>query len=142
MLIVQIVISCIILIVWSVRLVKKGNKLVEDDKERKSQKSKNETDFEPSNRNPLIDDQLFQLAKNYHGAKLDHDFGRMNQTKEDLVNHLGLEYRKTSKKFSRLLMFKRIRLTLIQNPYDQVGRRMAADTKDIFKQCILKEFPF
>ena len=129
--------------VWFVRLVKRGNKLVEDDKERKSKKSKNENHSEPSNtRNPLIDDQLFQLAKDYHGAKLDHDFGRMNQTKEDLVNHLGLEYRKTSKKFSRLLMFKRIRLTLIQNPYDQVGRRMAADTKDIFKQCILKEFPF
>ena len=84
MLIVQIVISCIILIVWSVRLVKKGNKLVEDDKKRKSKKSKNENDCEPSNRNPLIDDQLFQLAKDYHRAKLDHDFNRMNQTKQDL----------------------------------------------------------
>ena len=38
-------------------------------------------------------------------------------------------------------MMKRIRFSLVKNPYDKVGRKMAADTKDIFKENILEKFP-
>ena len=38
-------------------------------------------------------------------------------------------------------MIRRIRFSLVKNPYDQVGRKMAANTKDIFKEKILEEFP-
>ena len=38
-------------------------------------------------------------------------------------------------------MIKRIRFSLVKNPYDQVGRKMAANTKDIFKENILEKFP-
>jgi hypothetical protein len=38
-------------------------------------------------------------------------------------------------------MMKRIRFSLVKNPYDKVGRKMAADIKDIFKEKILEKFP-
>ena len=63
----------------------------------------------------------------------------MSQTKIQLVNYLDSEYRKLDKKYSKCIMLKRIRVSLIMNPYDQVGRKMASETKDLFKESILNE---
>ena len=89
----------------------------------------------------MIDNELFKLAKNHYMAKLDYDLDRINQSRKDLVGYLESEHAKLSKDSAKLSMIKKIRISLVKNPYDQVGRKMASDTKDIFKERVLKEFP-
>ena len=127
-LLLEITMSCVILIFWTIRLVRKGKQSlkVHDD-----QVSPN-NDMES-----FVDDQLFNLAKSYLKAKLNYDLEKINQTRKELIHHLESEYLN----YSRIIMLKRIRTSLIKNPYDQVGRRMASETKDLFLEHVIKEPP-
>ena len=89
----------------------------------------------------MIDNELFKLAKNHYMAKLDYDLDRINQSRKDLVGYLESEYAEMNTNSAKRIMIKRIRISLVKNPYDQVGRKMASVTKDIFKENVLKEFP-
>ena len=86
-----------------------------------------------------MNSKIKKHSKAHFKAKLDLDFVQMSQTKVQLVNYLDSEYRKLDKKYSKCIMLKRIRVSLIMNPYDQVGRKMASETKDLFKESILNE---
>ena len=129
-LIVEIVLSLIILKLWVIRLVKKGNQIIKIDIENDCQKNNKKANCES-----FIDKQLLKLAKAYLKAKLDHNLIQTNSTEKKLLKYLTLEYKKLDKK----VMLKKIRFSLIQNPYDQVGRKMAKDTKDLFKKVVLEE---
>ena len=83
---------------------------------------------------PCRDDPLITLAKAHLQAKLDCDSTQIIETKIQLVNYLDSEYKKLDKKYSKHKMLKRIRISLIKNPYDQIGRKMATEAKDIFKE--------
>ena len=135
---VQVVFCCTILIIWAVRLVKKGKSLATNEPRHGSQESK-DSDVDKARGNPLVDEHLLQLSKCHLKAKLDYDFKKIEQTQKEVVSYLGSEYRKFDKKHSKLVMFKKIRCSLIQNPYDQVGRRMAGDVREIFKEHVLGE---
>ena len=89
----------------------------------------------------MIDNELFKFARNHYMAKLDYDLDRINQSRKDLVDYLESEYSKMNMNLAKRIMIKRIRVSLVKNPYDQVGRKMASVTKDVFKEQVLKEFP-
>ena len=133
---IQVVFCCTVLIFWAVRLVKKGKSLATNEPRHGSQESK-DSDVDKVRGNLLVDEHLLQLSKCHLKAKLDYDFKKIEQTQKELVSYLGLDYRKFDKKHSKLVMFKKIRCSLIQNPYDQVGRRMAGDVREIFKEHVL-----
>ena len=90
----------------------------------------------------MIDNELFKFARIHYMAKLDYDLDRINQSRKDLVDYLESEYAKINMNLAKRIMIKRIRVSLVKNPYDQVGRKMASVTKDVFKEQVLKEFPF
>ena len=89
----------------------------------------------------MIDNELFKFARIHYMAKLDYDLDRINQSRKDLVDYLESEYAKINMNLAKRIMIKRIRVSLVKNPYDQVGRKMASVTKDVFKEQVLKEFP-
>ena len=126
------------MIFWAVRLVKKGKSLAT-----KSSQKSNDSDVDRVRGNPLVDEHLLQLSKCHLKAKLDFDHldqsMKIEQAQKELISYLGSEYRKFDKKHSKLVMFKKIRCSLIQNPYDQVGRRMASNVREIFKEHILED---
>ena len=130
------------MIFWAFRLVKKGRKLATKDQSQSSKKD-NDSDVDRVRGNPLVDKHLLQLSKCHLKAKLDSDqldqSKKIEQAQKELISYLGSEYRKFDKKHSKLVMFKKIRCSLIQNPYDQVGRRMASDVREMFKEHILEE---
>ena len=127
--------------IWSIRLFKKGKVLLKNDQRKSSRKNQVKPNPGANKENPLIDNALFKLAQNHHKAKLDYDLDKIKGSQKDLVGYLESEHAKMNKDSAKLLMMKRIRVSLIRNPYDQVGRKMASDTKDIFKEHVLKEFP-
>ena len=90
----------------------------------------------------MVDEHLLKLSKCHLRAKLDFDqldqSMKIEQAQKELISYLGSEYRKFDKKHSKLVMFKKIRCSLIQNPYDQVGRRMASNVREMFKEHILQ----
>ena len=90
----------------------------------------------------MVDEHLLKLSKCHLRAKLDFDqldqSMKIEQAQKELISYLGSEYRKFDKKHSKLVMFKKIRWSLIQNPYDQVGRRMASNVREMFKEHILQ----
>ena len=126
------------MVVWAVRLVKKGRNLATN-----GSKASNDSNVDRVRGNPLVDEHLLQLSKCHLKAKLDFDqldqSKKIEQAQKELISYLGSEYRKFDKKHSKLVMFKKIRCSLIQNPYDQVGRRMASNVREIFKENILEE---
>ena len=73
----------------------------------------------------MVDEHLLELSKCHLKAKLDFDqldqSMKIEQAQKELISYLGSEYRKFDKKRSKLIMFKKIRCSLIQNPYDQGG---------------------
>ena len=98
---VEILISLAILIIWAIRLVKKGNTLVEKDARQNSKKKdEGSADSVDEKKSFMNDDNLLQLAKNHLRAKLDFNFDRINQTKKELVNYLDSEYKKLNRKYS------------------------------------------
>ena len=109
-----------ILIVWLIRLVKRGNDLVNEDDEKGLQNKIVKDDWTLDG-----EDQLFNLAKAHHNSKIRLDDAKMNETKIKLVEHLDSEYKKMNKKHSKRIMLMKIRTSLIKNPYDQIGRKMA-----------------
>ena len=115
--------------------------MVEKDVKQNSKKNEGSIDSVAEKKSFMNDENLLQYAKSHLRAKLDYNFDRINQSKKELVNYLDSEYRKLDRRYSSILMLKKIRFSLIKNPYDQVGRKMASETKDIFKECILKEKP-
>ena len=127
--------------IWSIRLFKKGMAIVKKDQRKSSRKNQVKPNPGANKENPLIDNALFKLAQNHHKAKLDYDLDRIKDSQKDLAGYLESEHAKMNKGSAKLLMMKRIRVSLIRNPYDQVGRKMASDTKYIFKEHVLKEYP-
>ena len=140
-LILQTVICSIVLLMWGIRLFKKGKCLVKNDQRKGSKEDQLKHNPGSNKEDQQIDNELFKLAKNHHMAKLDYDLDRINQSRKDLVVYLKSEHAKMNLNFAKRIMIKKIRISLVKNPYDQVGRQMASDTKDIFKENVLKEFP-
>ena len=90
LLIFQIVICCIVLLIWGIRLFKKGKCFIKKGQRRGSRKNQ----LKPTT---PIDNELYKLAKDHHSAKLDYDLDRINQSREDLIGYLESEHAKMNK---------------------------------------------
>ena len=134
--IVQMILIVIILLFWSLRLYKEGRKLLEPSHEKET-----ETKLIQSKES---DEELFELAKSFVKAKLYLQNKFENSEKERLVEYLSREFgalikSQGNKKVARKIIMMRIRCILVSNPYDQLGRKMAAETKTIFLRNVLGE---
>ena len=85
---------------------------------------------------------LLRKAKELRIARLSYNDHEIDEKEAALKDHLASEYerlQRSNNEDARRVMMMLIRTTLIQNPYDHIGRSMASDTKKIFLRQVLRE---
>ena len=77
----QIVVSLVVLIIWAVRLARRGKVLAETN-----DTTTNDDQQSTSNRDDHANNsvELLKLAKDYHKAKLDYDLAETEKAKQEL----------------------------------------------------------
>ena len=133
----QIFVLLVGLTVWAIKLARRGKALTEVSSQDKPIKSSVE-----GHKNSEAEDELLTLSKAHISAKLSYDSEKTKETEEMLKAHLVSEFEVISRgqrnvKLCRKLMMLKIRRTLVKNPYDNVGRSMAIETKSIFLKQVL-----
>ena len=126
----------LLVVLWTVKLVKRGRTLVKTREEDAPEEE------EAAREEMTPDERLLTLAKALVTSKLKYEDHQEEEERERLTNFLKDEYERVKKhgtKKARQLMMLKIRKSLVQHPYDQIGRRMAKETKDVFKRYVLEE---
>ena len=78
---------------------------------------------------------LLRKSKELRTARLTYNEDEIGEKETALKNYLKSEYERlhrSDNEDARRSMMMIIRTTLIQNPYDHIGRSMASDAKKIF----------
>ena len=137
---IQIAVFLVLMGIWAVWLVRRGRVLAEKEDFKAEEKPE-----EPDSLTSNADKQLLQLGQTYIKAKLDHDKEGVENSKHELESLLRSEFERLKTKFkqdsvlSRRLMIKKIRCVLVKHPYDNLGRRMAIEAKQVFLRQVLGE---
>ena len=139
MLAIEIALLVLLSVIWAVCLYRKGKQLKargnpNKDLDTRAESSDRKSDREMKN--------LLKKAQEFYKAKLSYDKDEIEEKENALRDHLVNEYERMQRedaKDTRQLMVMKIRRALIQNPYDQIGRSMASETKKVFLQQVLKE---
>ena len=118
------------------RLIRKGNVLFKRKKEENCADSQG---FQDENETG----ELLRLARGLVASKLTYDDKQEQEITERLTEFLDKEYKNNVERHgenkARWLMILKIRQALVQHPYDQIGRRMAIEIKDLFKRSVLRK---
>ena len=160
----EIVVALTLLVVWVVRLVRRGRALAEIKNRRRCDGPEEVGERTPMNRREMTDrrltrgistlsyrededkvadDHLLYLAKGLLIARLDHCLVEKRKREKILLEYLEKkhlrmkEYYGDNEEKARKQMILWIRRSLVQHPYDHVGRHMASDTKIILQEQIL-----
>ena len=138
---IQIFLLSVLLLIWAVKLVKRGKGLARSKRAEDADNLPEQPDGQIA-----TNDILFFLAKDHLRAKLSHDVDEILKTKESLKTTLRAIHEtlceKHEEKEARRLLITIIRCTCVKHPYDQIGRRMASLAKTIYKEEILHQFGF
>ena len=117
----------LLVVLWAVRLIRKGNVLFKRKKEENCEDSQG---FQEKNE----PGQLLRLARALVASKLTYDDKQEQETTARLIEFLNNEYKSNVERHgenkARWLMILKIRQALVKHPYDQIGRRMAIDIKN------------
>ena len=124
----------IALTVWAFKLVNRGKTLTET---KNYEKTTTETYSDSQ-----VDDNLLKLSKAYMTAGLSYDREQTKEAEKLLKDHLEVEHKlllggQRDENVCRKLMMLKIRRTLVKHPYDQIGRKMAIQTKNLFVKQVL-----
>ena len=117
-------------------MFKKGKKLKTRTEVSKERCSTNEEQGE------VIEKILLSKSKELRTARLTYNEDEIREKETTLKNYLKSEYerlQRSDNEDARLSMMMIIRTTLIQNPYDHIGRSMASDAKKIFLRQVLEK---
>ena len=119
--------------------MKKGRALA--DKQSPTSIPQNDTGSED---NTAPDPHLLQLAEDFLISILDYNTEKTEQLKNALTEYLKSEYENMKTRYrkdvkAKQVMMMKIRCSLVKHPYDHVGRRMAKETKTVFKRNVLGE---
>ena len=126
----------LLVVLWAVRLIRKGNVLFKRKKEENCEDSQGfQDENEPG--------QLLRLARALVASKLTYDDKQEQETTARLIEFLNNEYKSNVERHgenkARWLMILKIRQALVKHPYDQIGRRMAIEIKKNFKRSVLRK---
>jgi len=161
----EIVIALSLLVAWTVRLVRKGRALDKSSEEHtRSDEPEEVGERTPMTRREMMnrrltrgfsllsyveeedkvaDDHLLYLAKGLLIARLDHCLVEKRKREKILLEYLEKKHERMKTFYGddlarvRRQMMLWIRRSLVQHPYDHVGRHMASDTKTILQEQIL-----
>ena len=162
----ELLVALSLLVVWTVRLVRKGRALTTSNLRLRCDVPAEEGERTPMTRrevmsrkltrgtsvlsytieeDKVVDDHLLYLAKGLLIARLDHCLVEKRKREQILLEYLEKKHARLKEFFAndeagaRKQMMLWIRRSLVQHPYDQVGRKMASDTKTILQEQILGE---
>ena len=127
----------LIFVLWMKRLVKRGSAILKSSKVNKKVKQ-----AEDHQEGTIPNEELLRLAKAFVTSKMEFKVEQEEEDRKHLTDQLEFEYNRLKGHAllrARQLMMLRIRHSLVQHPYDQIGRRIAAETRDVFKRYVLKE---
>ena len=135
----------ILLLFWTVRLVKRGRALTQDTGEpaRKTPDTDGTQDI-IVDKDQATDAKLLELAKASLVASLAFDSDKMEQAESALVDFLNSEQEQIMSQgrkniTAKQVIMKKIRCALVQHPYDNIGRQMAAHARTLYKRKVLNE---
>ena len=118
------------------RLIRKGNVLFKRKKEENCEDSQCPWDENKPG-------ELLTLARALVASEFAYDDKQEQEITAHLTEFLDKEYKgnveRHGEKKAQWLMILKIRQALVQHPYDQIGRRMAIEMKDLFKRSVLRK---
>ena len=129
-------------IFWACRLSRRGKELKERAKSPELSFKRCSLSEDESRQRKANKSNLLRKAKDLYIARLTYNQDEIDRMENALKDHIASVYKQLQEsdgKDARRLMVTILRKTLIQHPYDQIGRRMASEAKDIFVQKVLKE---